>query len=143
MIIRKAELKDKEKVLEVTNLLFLDIPNFVWNTDEFVSKQIKNEQYFLADIDGEVAGVISFRQREERMYIETLVINKGYQGNGVGTQLVQFAKEFAKKQGFNILRVCSFYEYKTVDFYLKQGFSLLIRPGIYNGHKYYRFEMNL
>jgi GNAT superfamily N-acetyltransferase len=140
MIIRKAELKDKKDILEIANLLYLDIPNFVWNTDEFVDRQIKNGEYFLAE-EEKIVGIISLRQRKNKIHIETLATTDDHQSGGIGTQLIRFAKEFAKEKGFGILRVYSFYEYKTVDFYLKQGFSLLRKPGIYNNHEYYRFEM--
>ncbi|KPJ57358.1 hypothetical protein AMJ49_02070 [Parcubacteria bacterium DG_74_2] len=143
MNLRKAEPKDKKNILEVTNLLYLDIPNFIWNTDEFVDRQIKNGEYFLAETEGKTVGIISFRQRKNKMYIKTLVVINDRQSEGVGTQLVEFAKKFTKEKGLNVLRACSFYEYKTVDFYLNQGFSLLEKPGIYEHHKYYRFEMRI
>jgi len=143
MTIRKAESKDKENILEITNLLHFNVPNFIWNTDEFIDRQIKNGEYFLTETEEKTIGVISFRQRKNKMYIETLVTANDHQLDGVGTQLIRFAKKFTKEKGLNILCACSFYEYKTVDFYLKQGFSLLEKPGIYSGHKYYRFEISV
>ncbi|KPJ71280.1 hypothetical protein AMJ50_02630 [Parcubacteria bacterium DG_74_3] len=143
MNLRKAEPKDKKNILEITNLLYLNIPDFVWNTERVVERQIQNGEYFLTEIGGKTVGAISFRQRKDKMYIETLVVTNDHQSEGVGTQLIEFAKKFTKEKRFNVLRACSFYEYKTVDFYLRQGFSLLEKPGIYNNHKYYRFEMRI
>ncbi|MBU0546892.1 MAG: GNAT family N-acetyltransferase [Patescibacteria group bacterium] len=143
MTIRKAEPKDKKDILEITNLLYLDIPNFVWNTDEFIDRQIKNGEYFLAETEEKIVGIISFRQRKKKIHIETLSATDDHQSEGVGSQLIGFAKEFTKEKGFSILRVYSFHEYKTIDFYLKQGFSLLEKPGIYNNHEYYRLEMRI
>ena len=143
MTIRKAELKDKKNILEITNLLHFNVPNFIWNTDEFIDRQIKNGEYFLTETEEKTIGVISFRQRRNKMYIETLATANDHQSDGVGTQLIGFAKKFTKEKGLSILCACSFYEYKTVDFYLKQGFSLFEKPGIYNGHKYYRFEIRI
>jgi N-acetylglutamate synthase-like GNAT family acetyltransferase len=143
MNLKKAELKDKKDILEIANLLYLDIPNFIWNTEEFVDRQIRNGEYFLAEIEGQIVGIISFRRRENKMYIETLAITNDRQSKGMGRQLIEFAKKFTKKKGIDVLRACSFYEYKTVDFYLKRGFSLLEKPGIYENHKYYRFEMRI
>lgn len=143
MNLRKAELKHKKDILEITNLLNLDIPNFIWNTEEFVGRQIRNGEFFLAEMEGKIVGIISFRRRKNKNYIETLAITNDHQSEGVGKQLIEFAKKFTKERGLNVLRTCSFYEYKTVDFYLKQGFSLLEKPGIYNNHKYYRFEMRI
>lgn len=141
MIIRRAELKDKKDILEITNLLYLNVPDFVWNTDEFVERQIKGQGYYVVEKQGRIAGIVSFRERNNRMHIETLAVANDYQSEGVGAKLIDFAKEFTREKGLATLRVYSFYEYKTVDFYLRQGFSLLLGLGKYNGHKYYRFEM--
>ncbi|MBD3208529.1 MAG: GNAT family N-acetyltransferase [Candidatus Nealsonbacteria bacterium] len=143
MKLRKAELKDKEDVLEITKLLHLDIPDFVWDTGEFVEKQIKRGEYFLVEKEGKVVGIISLRQRQNKMHIETIAVKNGSQAEGIGTKLIDFAKEHTKQKGLNVLRAYSFYEYKSVDFYLKRGFNLLSKPGRYKNHKYYRFEMEI
>ena len=143
MNLRKAEVGDKEKILEIVNLLYLDVPNFVWNINEFVGRQIRNGEYFLLETEGKIAGIISFRQRQDKMYIETLAVINDLQSKGIGTQLIEFAKDFTRESGLKTLRACSFHEYKKVDFYLSQGFSLLNKPGSYSDHKYYRFEMEV
>ena len=143
MKVRKAEPKDEEDVLEIAKLLHLDIPDFVWDTDELVEKQIKKGECFLVEKEGRMLGIISFRQRQNKMHIETIAVKNGSQAEGIGTKLIDFAKEFTKKKGLNILRAYSFYEYKSVDFYLKRGFNLLPKPGKYKNNKYYRFEMKI
>ena len=143
MNLRKAEAKDKKDILEVADLLHLDIPDFVWSKDEHVTKQIKRGEYFLIEREKRIVGIISLRQRKDKMHIETIAVRNGSQSEGVGTELIEFAKDFAKKKGLNILRAYSFYKYKSVDFYLNRGFILLSRPGIYSDNKYYRFEMRV
>ena len=143
MSLRKAEFKDKKSILEVTNLLYLDIPDFVWNKKGFIERQIENGEYFLLERKGRIVGIISLRQRGNKMHIETIAVRNGSRQEGIGTELIEFAKDFTKKKGLNILRAYSFYEYKSVDFYLKRGFNLLAKPGTYNNHKYYRFEMDI
>jgi len=143
MTLRKAELEDKKDILDVANLLYLDIPDFVWNKDNFVESQIKRGEYFLIENEEKIIGIIGLRQRGNKMHVETIAVRNGSQLEGVGTKLIEFAREFTKKKGLNILRAYSFYEYKSVDFYLNRGFHLLNKPGIYNGHKYYRFEMKI
>ena len=107
--------------------------------DHFSAEDIRK----MAEEKGKAVGVISLGRRDDIMYIRTLAVTNHNQSRGVGAQLIEFAKEFTRKKGLNTLRTYSFYEYKTVDFYLNQGFSLLEKPGIYRGHKYYRFEMEL
>lgn len=141
--LRKAEIEDKKDILEIIDLLHLDIPEFIWGDGEFIEKQIQNGEYFLAEIAGSVAGIISFKKKEDKMYIETLAVAEKYRLQGVGTRLIEFAKNFTKKSGFDVLCACSFYEYDAEGFYLKQGFSLLKKSGKYNNHKYHRFEIML
>ncbi len=143
MNLRKAEIGDKKDILEVANLLHLDILDFVWDKDEFVTKQIKNGEYFLIEKEERIVGVISLRQRRDKMHIETIAVRNGSQSEGIGTELIEFAKRLTKEKGLGVLRAYSFYEYKSVDFYLNRGFSLLGKPGVYNNHKYYRFEMRI
>ncbi len=143
MTIRKAEPKDKKNILEIINLLRLDMSEFIWGDDEFVEKQIQNGEYFLIEIGDEVAGIISFRQRRDKMYIETLAVVEKYRLQGEGSRLVEFAKDHTREKGLNTLCACSFYEYKAESFYLNRGFSLLKKSGEYNGHKYHRLETKL
>ena|SRR3990170_2454715 len=143
MHLRKAVFEDKKDILKIADLLYFDISNFIWNTDEFVDRQINNGEYFVAEREEKIIGIVSFRPRKDKMYIETLAVTDGNQSEGVGTRIIEFAKNHTKERGFNALCCCSFFEYKKVDFYLLQGFSLLDKPGIYNNHKYYRFEMKL
>lgn len=141
--IRKAEFKDKKDILEIISLLRLDVQKFVWGDEGFVEKQIGNGEYFLAETDEGVVGAVSFRQRGDKMYIETLTVVEKYRSQGIGTKLVEFAKNFIREKGLNTLCACSFCEYKAEGFYLNQGFSLLKKPGKYNNHKYQRFEIKL
>lgn len=140
MNIRQAVLEDVQAIKEIADLLYLDISGFDWNKEGFIGNQIKRGEYYVAEDDGKVAGVISFRERNEMLYIETLAVAKEAQSSGIGSKLVEFAKKFAEDKGFKILRTTSFYEYGVKDFYIKNGFRLLDEPGEYNGHKFYRLE---
>lgn len=147
MEIRKAGLKDIAAIKEIADLLYVEMPDFVWNKEEFIRKQIEKGEYFVAEnppAEGEkIIGIVSLRERNGMLYIETLAVAKDIQSTGVGKKLVEFAKQFSKDRGFKILRVTSFYEYGVKDFYIKQGFRLLDEPGEYSGHKFYRLEIEV
>jgi len=143
MLIRKAELKDEEEIIKITDVLFLQIPNFVWNNEKFVEKQIKSGEYFVGEENGRLVGVISLRQRKNGMHIETIAIRDGFAANGFGTELVAFAKQVAKDKGTDTLHAYSFHEYNIVDFYKKQGFELMDYSGSYNGHPYHCLEIKI
>lgn len=143
MNIRKTNLQDKHSILKIANVLYLNMPEFVWNQDEYVTKQIQRGEYFVKEIDGRVAGIASFRKRGNKMYIETLAVHPDIQSNGIGKELIEFAKQYTKEAGLDTLCACAFFDYGNKDYYLKQGFSLLKRTGTYQGRKFHRFEMNI
>jgi len=143
MILRQAELKDIHGVLDIVSGLYLNIPQFVWIEEDFVKKQIENKEYFVMENEGKLIGVMSLRQRFNKMSIETLVVKKEFQTQGCGTKFIEFAKEFSKNKGFAILHAYSFSQYNIANFYLKKGFRMLNYPGFYKNHKYDCFELTL
>src|SRR3989344_5130979 len=143
MLLRKAELKDKKEILEIANLLYLNILDFVWNSDEFITKQIEKGEYYVIEENGGVAGIMSLRQRMNGMHIETLAIKKEFQSKGFGTKFIEFAKKVSQEKGFGTLFAYSFSEYNIADFYIKRGFKLMDYIGYYKHHKYNCFGMKL
>lgn len=146
MEIIKAELKDKQGIKEIASLLKIENMSdndFVWDKDNFIEKQINNGEYFVAKENDKIVGIMSFRQRQNIMYIETMAIIEEFQSKGIGTQFIDFAKKYTQDNNLNTLRAYTFYQYNTKEFYLKKGFTLLDKPGKYGGEKYHRFEIKI
>lgn len=143
MILRRAELKDKNEIREIVNELYINVPQFVWNEDDFVTKQIQNNEYIVIQEAGRLAAVMSLRRRDDKINIETLVVRKEFQRKGFGSELIEFAKQFTKSSGFNKLHAYSFCEYRASDFYVKKGFNILPYAGYYKNRKYECFELLL
>ena len=143
MILRQAELKDKKAILEIANLLYLNIPEFVWNNDNFITRQIEKGEYFLIEENGAVAGIMSLRQRKSGMHIETLAVKKEFQARGFGTKFIEFAKSISQEREADNLYAYSFREYNIADFYLKKGFKLLKYAGYYKRHQYNCFGIEV
>lgn len=141
--IRLATLIDLQEIKQIADLLYIDMPDFVWNTKEFIKEQIKKEEYYISEENEKIIGIISLRERNMMLYIETLAVAKNIQSSGIGKKLVEFARQFARENNFKVLRTTSFYEYGVKDFWIKQGFQLLAEPGEYKGYKFYRFEFDL
>ena len=143
--IRKAGLEDIRMIKEIADLLYLNIPGFDWNKEGFIKGQIEKGEYYVAEKNGEIIGITSLRERNGMLYIETLAVAKDVQSKGVGSKLVDFARQFAWENNFKILRTTSFYEFdpRVKDFWIKQGFRLLDEPGEYGGYKFYRLEFKL
>ncbi len=141
--VKNATLSDFQNILDIARLLSIDIPNFVWSDKKYIEKQIKRGEYFLIQQDGAVAGIMSLRERNNKMHIETLAVKKEFQSKGLGTIFIEFAKLFSKEKGFKTLHAYSFYEYNMADFYVKKGFTMLEFSGDYNNHSYHCFEIKL
>jgi len=143
MNIRQAKIEDKEKILNIISLLYLDIPHFVWNTDPFVTAQIQNNEYFVIEDQNQIAGIMSLRKRKDKIHIETLAVKKDFQNKGLGSQLIEFAKDFAKENNFKTLQAYSFTQYQAEGFYKKLGFTALTYSGEYKRYPYNCFEIKL
>ena len=143
MNIRPAELKDKEEILKTIGLLYINMPDFVWSTEPFIEKQIKNAEYFLLEFENKIVGIISLKKKKDQIHIETLAVIKEFQKKGFGSKLIEFAKQFAKENGFKVLQAYSFVEYQAEKFYKKLGFKKLDYFGYYKNHQYHCFEICL
>ncbi len=75
--------------------------------------------------------------------IETISVDLNNQHKGFGKELIEFAKGYAIKNQCKKLIVNSFHKYNLLRFYEGLGFSKKNKEGIYKGHKYYEFYVNL
>ncbi|KKP43473.1 MAG: F420-0-gamma-glutamyl ligase [Parcubacteria group bacterium GW2011_GWA1_33_6] len=141
--VRRATLADLNSITSVATLLHIDVPGFIWNSPEFIEKQIHNREYFVMEQNGVVVGIMSLRQRNYKMHIETLVVKNEFQSKGFGTLFIEFAKQNTKERGLATLHAYSFLKYNMAEFYLKKGFTMLEYLGNYQGLQYHCFEMKL
>jgi len=79
---------------------------------------------FVATLKRGVIGYISLGRRVFALMIDSVIVARGHQRKGVGRTLIEKAKEYAKAQGFHILRTDTgtFMEY-AIRFYLACGFE--------------------
>lgn len=141
--VRKAELKNLGQIEAIARLLRIDIPGFVWDKPDYIARQIKKGEYFVIAQDGTIVGIMSMRERNRKMHIETLVVDYQFQSQGFGTLFIEFAKRVCRQKGFHTLHAYSFFDYNMANFYLKKGFTKLGHSGYYNDHEYYCFEMKV
>lgn len=104
---------------------------------------------YLADIDGVVAGALAVGQAtpeipaapEPELYINLLVTDRDRAGSGIGTALLDRAREVAREQGVSLLRVDCYAgdDRALVRYYESQGFtpteafSVGVRDGVWPG----------
>lgn len=110
--------------------LILDAENF---GEPFLDSEIltikKNTtpglgKIFVAAIEGQVVGYISLGRRVFALMIDSIIVGRNHQRQGVGRKLVEKAKDYAKSQGFHVLRTDTgtFMDY-AIKFYIACGFE--------------------
>jgi GNAT superfamily N-acetyltransferase len=91
----------------------------MWDESDLASDRIVSEvrlgQFFIADCNGEMAGVIRFQledrlfwpdiPQDESAFVHRLVVLRRYQGQGVSTALLEWAVDRARALGKRYLRL--------------------------------------
>jgi len=79
---------------------------------------------FVATLKRKVVGYISLGRKTFALMIDAIIVDRKYQRKGVGKKLIEKAKEYAKSQGFHVLRTDTgtFMDY-AIKFYLACGFE--------------------
>jgi hypothetical protein len=49
---------DLERIVELNKLFHLDFPRFIWDTEEYVSEEIKRGNYFILKNHGETVAAM-------------------------------------------------------------------------------------
>jgi GNAT superfamily N-acetyltransferase len=91
----------------------------MWEEGELVPARVNSEVaaglFFIADVDGEVAGALKFQledrlfwpdlERDDSAFIHRLVVCRRHKGLGVSTTLLQWAAARARQLGKRYLRL--------------------------------------
>jgi ribosomal protein S18 acetylase RimI-like enzyme len=79
---------------------------------------------FVAVLNGKVVGYISLGKRVFALMIDSIIVSSHHQRKNIGRRLVEKAMEYAKSQGFHLLRTDTgaFMDY-AIKFYLACGFE--------------------
>lgn len=129
--IRKAVLEDAPILVDLTVQLGyqVSLPALTKNIHAYLNDPERS--LFVALIERNVVGYIAldmaqtFHREEKHMRVVSLVVDKGYQGKGIGTRLLQTAEEWAKREGCWVIELTSSSRRQqdgTHDFYLNRGY---------------------
>jgi len=110
--------------------LILDAENF---GEPFLETEILNikknttpdlGKIFVATIKGQIIGYISLGRRIFALMVDSIIVGRSHQRKGVGRKLVEKAKEYARSQGFHVLRTDTgtSMDY-AIKFYIACGFE--------------------
>ena len=93
-------------------------------------KELKKDEYYVAEIDGEIVGSIIFAKKVEKdewkgRYIEIhhIIVSKEYRGKGIGKKMFELVKTVAKKKKANIMVDTAFQNKSGIVFYEQMGFK--------------------
>lgn len=127
MIIRKFKKEDANEISRIIQECFLSL-DLGKHTNAGINLQIENNSpdnlitrsrkinYYVAEIDGKLAGICGFDNQK----IHTLFIDLRYHKQGIGSILLQRIMKEAKNKGISTLKTWStMYAY---PFYAKYGF---------------------
>lgn len=138
MKIRKAEEKDRKKILELlnsepTNNLEGEQPY----NDECAEEYIKGKSFetFVAEIGGKVAGVTIAHVRRIGKYAELYhtIVDKKYRRKGIGEKLYKFRENHLKKLG-----IVYVFLFTTLDNMAMQ--KLAEKSGYKKGKKFFAYS---
>ena len=143
MIIRKAELKDIDAILDLLSQV-LEIhaemrPDIFQSgktkyTKEVLKRKIENEMIYVAEEDKKVIGhlFLELQSTENNnnmkplkiLYIDDICVDKNHTNGGVGSKLFDFVKEKAKDLGCYEITLNFWEGNKNAEkFYLNKGFK--------------------
>jgi|GEM_PF-5642936 len=147
MQIIQAGMEHCDNLLELNKTLHLDIPKFKWDTGEYITEEISKGGCYIAKdtIRGKdkFLGSISMKSYGNKGCIDKLIVDKNYQGKGVGKSLVNFAIDWSKARGKNELLIESFCQYNVAGFYKNCGFEQDKGLIYYQGTPFYCFSMKI
>ena len=103
--------------------------------DEFINSEFSNyasdcgvalnyEDFcFVAEDDGEIAGVIIGRAYYNEVHIGDLIVGKDYRRAGIGSRLVAAVEDAYKGKGYEKIALTTF-GFQAPEFYKKLGYDL-------------------
>ena len=127
MELKIRELKKED--LQTLRKLILETENF---GEPFLETELHGLKWysipdlgavFVATLDNRPVGYITLRKKVFALAIVSIVVAKDVQRRGIGRELIERAKEYAKSHKFKVLRVDTgnFMDY-AIKFYLACGF---------------------
>lgn len=143
VIIETPKLEDLKQV----NLLAKQVqdlhvnwnPDLFLNVDVVISKEsfeekIQSKQIFIAKLEGRIVGYIAFNISEKinplmryrkQLLIEAICVDEANRGNGIGTLLLQYAKNIGKENNCTDMQLTVNQNNKNaIQVYEKFGFTV-------------------
>ena len=121
-MIRKLALEDLEEVMSIwleTNIKTHDFieANYWREHFQMVKEVLPQAEVYVDEEDGKIRGFIGITQG----YIAGIFVSGDYQGQGIGSQLLDKAKDLYKSLTLSVYTKND----RAVSFYLRKGFKII------------------
>ena len=96
------------------------------DVEQLVEDWQRAEGFLVAEVDGEIRGYVDLvTQRWQKLgWVTNLAVDRGHRRKGIGTALVQHARQWAWDEGLQMLSVeTTTKNYPALSFYQKLGFK--------------------
>lgn len=146
-MIRKAEIHELQPIKHLTELCAAAMTKkeiFQWNEHypslSKLKADIQKQELFLLEKSGRILGIIVITeeipeeyfpitwlsQTDSNIYIHRLAVHPEFWGKGYGKKLMDFAEDFAMKNGFESVRLDTFSQnLRNQRFYESRGYQRL------------------
>lgn len=97
---------------------------------------IRRGQTWVADDDGDVAGVLVLEDQADHLLLDVLAVAPGRQGRGVGRRLMDLAEDQARERGFSEVRLYTNARMtENLAYYLRRGYVETHRDEVNGFHR--------
>lgn len=120
MIIKRATLEHLTDVCHIYTQL--NFKKLVVSHPNTIKQQIKDHQVYVSLDESIVSGAITLIIENESCEIKNFAIKKNYQAQGIGTQLITFAENYAIENNATKLWCWSLKRFEAEQFYNRMGF---------------------
>lgn len=120
---RKVEVRDKERVLEISSKIWDGYDYIPHVFDEWIQDQ--EGEFTLAEYDGEIAGFAKYTQlTTKEAWLEGIRADKDFAGKGFGDAMTKYYIHKAKRENQETIRLSTFVEnYQSKHIIEKNGFK--------------------
>lgn len=126
IVIRKAELKDKDRLIEISSK--------IWDGYDYIphifDKWVKDDkgEFTVIEVDSKVMGCAKLSElREGQLWLEGIRVDQSEGGKGYGKLLSEYQLELASKLGYDTLELGTFIDNRaSISIIEKRGFERII-----------------
>lgn len=123
--------RDGQFIRELTRENFYDYlsKTIGWDEDRHRKEPRFPERYLMLFSQGNCIGFLSLREQPQCLYLETLQLLQQYRGHGIGTELMKFIEQVARRKAKDKIQFRVFKDNPSQSLYHRIGFKVIEDQG--------------